>query len=80
MNKNTPVTRTVQSVNTRYNVHFNGRVSYDDALKAIATANQDDFGQVIPMYPISKHENASAGTGQLDRTIENAASHQNPLN
>ncbi len=70
MNKNTPVTRTVQSVNTRYNVHFNGRVSYDDALKAIATANQDDFGQVIPMYPISKHENASAGTGQLDRTIE----------
>jgi len=70
MNKNTRVTRAVQSLNTRYNVHFNGKVSYDEALKAITEANQDDFGQVIPMYPISKHENASAGKGQLDRTIE----------
>lgn len=70
MNKNTWTTRTVQSVNTRFNVHFNGKVSYNDALKAIHEANKDDFGQVIPMYPISKHENAAAGTSQLNRTIE----------
>lgn len=70
MNKNTWTTRTVQSVNTRFNVHFNGKVSYNDALKVIHEANKDDFGQVIPMYPISKHENAAAGTSQLNRTIE----------
>ncbi|HOS45977.1 MAG TPA: tetratricopeptide repeat protein [Paludibacter sp.] len=69
-NKNTSATRAIQSLNTRYNVHFNGKVSYDEALKAITLAGQDDFGQLIPMYPISKHENASAGKGQLDRTIE----------
>ena len=70
MKKNTWATRTVQSVNTRFNVHFNGKVSYNDALKAIHEANKDDFGQIIPMYPISKHENTSAGTSQLNRTIE----------
>lgn len=70
MNKNTWGARTVQSVNTRFNVHFNGKVSYDDAIKAIREANKDDFGQVIPMYPISNHENATAGTSQLNRTIE----------
>lgn len=62
--------RTVQSVNTRYNVHFNGKQSYDEAMKAIADANQDDYGQIIHMYPISNHENANAAAGQLDRTIE----------
>lgn len=70
MNKNTWTARTVQSVNTRFNVHFNGKVSYDDAIKAIREANKDDFGQVIPMYPISNHESAAAGTSQMNRTIE----------
>jgi tetratricopeptide (TPR) repeat protein len=70
MNKNTWTTRTVQSVNTRFNVHFNGKVSYEDAIKAIREANKDDFGQVIPMYPISNHESAASGTSQLNRTIE----------
>ena len=70
MNKNTWTTRTVQSINTRFNVHFNGRVSYEEALRAIDQANKDDFGQIIRMYPISKHENASAATSHLNRTIE----------
>ncbi|MDD2284327.1 MAG: tetratricopeptide repeat protein [Paludibacter sp.] len=70
MNKNTWTTRTIQSVNTRFNVHFNGKVSYDDAIKAIHEANKDDYGLVIPMYPISNHENAAAGTSQLNRAIE----------
>ncbi len=68
--KNTWTTRTVHSVNTRYNVYFNGKTSYDDALKAINEANKDDHSQIIAMYPISNHASASAGSGQLDRTIE----------
>ncbi len=70
MNKNTWTTRTVQSVNTRFNVHFNGRVSYEEGLKAIAQGQKDDYGLIIPMYPISKHENAAAATSHLNRTIE----------
>ena len=70
MNKNTWTTRTVQSVNTRFNVHFNGRVSYEEGLKAIAQAQKDDYGLIIPMYPISNHANAAAATSHLNRTIE----------
>jgi tetratricopeptide (TPR) repeat protein len=70
MQKNTWTTRTVQSINTRFNVHFNGMISYEQGLKAIDEANKDDFGQIIPMYPISKHENAAAATSHLNRTIE----------
>lgn len=69
-NKNTPASRALLSLNTRFNVHFNGKVSYDEGLKAISDANKDDYGTVIPMYPISKHENAAAATSQLNRTIE----------
>lgn len=68
--KNTWATRTVQSINTRYNIYFNGKTSYDEALKAINEANKDDHSQIINMYPISNHESASAGASQLDRTIE----------
>lgn len=69
-NKNTPASRALLSLNTRFNVHFNGKISYDEGLKAISEANKDDYGLVIPMYPISKHENAAAATSQLNRTIE----------
>ena len=69
-NKNTPASRALLSLNTRFNVHFNGKASYDEGLKAISDANKDDYGTVIPMYPISKHENAAAATSQLNRTIE----------
>ncbi len=70
MNKNTRMTRTVQSINTRYNVHFNGKTSFDEGIKAIRDANQDDYGHIIHMDPISNHSNASVATGQFDRTIE----------
>jgi len=69
-NKNTPVSRAMLSLNTRFNVHFNGRISYEEGLKAINETNKDDYGLIIPMYPISNHANAAAATSQLNRTIE----------
>lgn len=68
--KNTWSTRAMQSLNTRYNVYFNGYQSYEDGLKAIHKANKDDYSRVIPMYPISNHDNAKSATSQMDRTIE----------
>lgn len=68
--KNTWSTRAMQSLNTRYNVYFNGYQSYEDGLKAIHKANKDDYSRVIPMYPISNHDNAKSATAQMDRTIE----------
>lgn len=68
--KNTWASRTFQATNTRFNVYFNGSVSYNDGLKKILIANKEDYSSVIPMYPISKHTNASAATSEMNRTIE----------
>lgn len=70
--KNTWRERVIQSLNTRYNVYFNGKKSYDEGLKAMLDAHKDDYSKVIPMYPISVHSNASAATSQMTRTIEKA--------
>lgn len=70
MKKNTWSSRAFQSLNTRYNVYFNGKQSYDEGLKAISEANKDDYSHIIAMYPVSHHDNAAAATSQMDRTIE----------
>jgi tetratricopeptide (TPR) repeat protein len=68
--KNTWTTRSYQNLTTRFNVFFNGTVSYNEGLKNIQKANQDDYSSILPMYPISHHKNAAAATTDMDRTIE----------
>ena len=68
--KNTLVSRTFHSTTTKYNILFNGRDSYNEGLKKITAANEDNFTTVIPMYPISNHANANAATSEMERTIE----------
>jgi hypothetical protein len=68
--KNTWVSRNFQALNTRFNVYFNGDVSYNDGLKNIQKANVEDYSTIIPMYPISRHSNANAATTNMDMAIE----------
>ena len=68
--KNTWYTRTHHSISTRFNVFFNGKVSYDEGLANLLKSNVDDYSNVIPMYPISKHSNAIVAVASMDRTIE----------
>ena len=68
--KNTWSSRAFQAMNTRYNVYFNGYISYNEGLKNISKVNKEDYSTIIPMYPISRHSNASAGTANMDLTIE----------
>lgn len=67
---NTWASRNYQALNTRFNVYFNGSVSYNDGLKNIQKANVEDYSDIIPMYPISRHSNADAATSNMDRAIE----------
>jgi len=68
--KNTWMSRTYQATNTRYNVYFNGYISYNEGLKNIQKANKEDYSSIIPMYPISRHSNATSATTNMDLTIE----------
>ena len=62
--------RSSHALNTRFNVFFNGMLSYEEGLKNISTTNKEDYSTIIPMYPISKHDNANAAKSNMDRTIE----------
>ncbi|MDD4967886.1 MAG: tetratricopeptide repeat protein [Paludibacter sp.] len=68
--KNTWMSRSYQATNTRFNVYFNGYNSYNEGLKNIQKANKEDYSSIIPMYPISRHSNATAATSNMDMTIE----------
>lgn len=70
MKRNTSTTRAFKALNTRYNVFFNGKISYEEGLRNINQANTDDYAAPINMYAISKHENANAAKSSMDRTIE----------
>ena len=41
--KNTGATRAYHAMKTKYNIRFNGELAYDEGIKAIDDANQDDF-------------------------------------
>lgn len=63
--KNTWVSRTHQSINTRFNIFFNGNESFKQGLKRINESHTEDYSELLLMYPISYHENASAGAGDM---------------
>lgn len=68
--KNTPATRSYHQTKVKYNIMYNGNNAYREGLEAINTANQDDYTQVINLYPVSNPSAAQAATGQMDITIE----------
>ena len=53
---------------TSYSIHYTKL--YEEGLKNIMKANEEDYSSIITMYPISHHKNASAATSNMDRTIE----------
>ena len=57
--KNTWATRSFHQMKTKYNIHFNGEKAYNDGLKAIDEAHEDDFSSILPLYPVSDHEAAA---------------------
>lgn len=54
--KNTVVTRTYHSINTRYNVHFNAQQAYNEALKAKAEEGSENFSEMLYIYPLADKE------------------------
>jgi len=69
-NKNTSTTRRYRAMLTKYNIAFNGNMSYKEGMDNIAKANKDDYSQIIHLFPISNHNTASSAAGNMDRVIE----------
>lgn len=64
------MSRRYHAMLTKYNIAFNGNVSYKEGMENIAKANKDDYSEIIHMFPISNHANATSASGNMDRVIE----------
>lgn len=70
--KNTAPSRFYHALNSRYNIYFNGKTSFDEALKSMNDGYKDNYSEQIYMFPISglyKEEKSTTG-GPFDRAIE----------
>ncbi len=69
---NTARSRFWQSFTTKYNVYFHGKTNYDEQLKAMLDAYEDDYSQQLYMHPAEARSNPKAPqpTGSFERTIE----------
>ena len=69
---NTARSRFWHSFTTKYNVYFHGKTNYDEQLKTMMDAYEDDYSQHLFMHPAEARSNPKAPqpSGSFDRTIE----------
>lgn len=69
--KNTAVTRWYHSTNSRYNIHFNAQVAYEEALKAKNEGYKDNMTEMLNVFPFepASLEKKSEG-GPFNKVID----------
>ena len=69
--KNTKASRFYHAFNSRYNIYFNGKTSFDEALLSMQNGYKESYSDMILMYPISAEPKDKPETGgPFDRAIE----------
>lgn len=68
--KNTWATRSFHQTKVKYNIFYNGNNAYEEGLKQIRDAHEDDYSRILYLYPVSNHTAAEAAASQMDKTIE----------
>ena len=61
--KNTKASRFYHAFNTRYNIYFNGKQAFDEALKSQQDGYKENYSEMIYMYPISAQPKDKQQTG-----------------
>ena len=69
---NTATTRLYHAFSARYNTYYNGKLAYDQALKAQAQGHRDNYLEQLPLLVISNKETAKQGGDKYDRAVEKA--------
>lgn len=69
--KNTRFNRFYHALNSRFNIYYNGKTSFDEALLSMQKGYKENYSDMILMYPISAQPKEKAETGgPFDRAIE----------
>lgn len=64
------MSRRYHAMLTRYNIAYNGNVSYKEGMENIAKSGKDNYAQMIELFPISYPGVAAGAAGNMDRAIE----------
>jgi len=69
---NTKLNRGLKSMNTRYNVYFNGNEAFKEGLKSMEETHDEEFSQRIWLHPVYKlvGKKEPSANAQFDRAIE----------
>ncbi len=70
--KNTAGSRFYQSMITRYNVYHNGYEAYKQGYEAQEKAVNDNYLEILDLYPVSDEKVWKTGTSNFDLAIEKA--------
>jgi tetratricopeptide (TPR) repeat protein len=69
--KNTKATRFYHAVTSNYNIYYNGKTAFDQALATMQNGYRESYTDLILMYPISAQPKDKPVTGgSFDRAIE----------
>jgi tetratricopeptide (TPR) repeat protein len=68
--KNTVVTRAYHNITARYNILFNGNISFLKGLKKIDDTFEDDYAELLPVFKYGDKQLASTVSPDMDRTIK----------
>ena len=68
--RNNVVSRSYQSLVTRYNVYFNGNEAYKKGYEAQEKAKKDNLLEILDLYPISDEKVRNTGSSDFDLAIE----------
>lgn len=69
---NTPVTRGMKAMTTKYNIYFNGNEAYKEGVAAMEESHENKYSQRIALHPIYELVGLEepVANAQFDRTIE----------
>lgn len=69
--KNTKASRFYHAVNSRYNIYYNGKTSFDESLEAMQNGYKENYSEMILLFPVSAQpKNKQTTGGAFDRAIE----------
>ena len=68
--KNTARSRWWHAFNARYNTYYNGTVAYIDASLEKENGHQDNFTELLPLYPVGSKSSRELGKANFERAVE----------
>jgi len=68
--KNTTVSRFYHNLTAKYNTYFNANEAFKQGNKKINTSHKDDYSRLLPVFPFTVKQSASAANSDMERTKE----------